>query len=324
LPDAPRLFDFQDYRAYLAAHFAYRKSCEPEFSLRAFARHPELKLSSSSFLSAVLKGRKNLSQALRLRLGRALGLKPAELEYFESLVQANQGKSAEDRAHYRARLARFQGSRARALSESEYRFFACWWYAVVWHWIGLHPDQSNPARIAKSVRPQLEPAQAEEAIRALLDLKLIKKLANGYAVTERHLAAGPGPGAEAARAHAREFLRLAQDDLERPAAGDSEYHVLSFALPARGRERLREKLDALRAEARELAAEAGAAGPGERVYALAWQFFPCSEGDGAPEGASAHPQARAGTSAELSLRARPEAGPPGSEKIPWTDPSATP
>ena len=322
-PEAPRIFEFKDYRAFLLAHFAYRKSREPEFSLRAFSRDPHLNLASSSFLSAVLKGRKNLSQGLRLRFGKALGLKLAEQEYFELMVQANQGKTADERLHYQSRLGRFHGSRARSLADSEHRFYGRWWYPVVWHWIGLHPHQANPARIARAIRPRLEPAQAEEAIQVLLDLKLIKRLANGYAVTDRHLAWGPGQKAEAGRMHAQDYLRLALDELERPLSGAGEYHVWSFTLSARVRERLREKLQALRSEVRELVAEsasaeaasaqttsAGGAGSeavvadgaavGTRVYALALQLFPCSDEDAA-EVASARGAARPGTSAEIAV-----------------------
>jgi uncharacterized protein (TIGR02147 family) len=326
-PEAPRIFEFKDYRSFLSAHFAFRKSRDPEFSLRVFARHPGLDLASSSFLSAVLKGRKNLSQSLRLRFGQALGLKPEEQEYFELLVQANQGKTADERIHYQSRLGRFHGPRARGLADSEHRFFGRWWYPVVWHWIGLHPDQGNPARIARAIRPRLEPAQAEEAIQALLDLKLIKRLANGYAVTERHLAgvagvAGVAEAAEAAgrngtqaRAHARAYLRLILDKLEGQPAGareDSgedpgEFHVLSFTLSESGRERLREKLEALRAEVRELAAASDSAiaamdgaAAGGRVYALGLQLFPCSESEAA-EGVPAGMEVGPGTSAEIAL-----------------------
>lgn len=286
IEEAPRIFEYQDYRAFLEAQFAWRKAQDPGFSLRIFARHPDLALSSSSFLSAVIKGRKNLSQNLRLRFGRALGLQPAEMEYFELLIQANQAVSADERSHYQSRLARFHGSRARALSDGQHRFYGRWYYAVVWHWIGLHPDHGNPARIAKAIHPPLQPAQVEEAIRVLLDLKLIKKLANGYAVTERHLAAGPGLRGAPAREHGREYLKLAMDNLDRVPPGERDYQVLSFSLSPRGRARIRERLDALRAEIRELAETEGGGEGDDRVYALALQFFPCS--------APAPPEARPG------------------------------
>lgn len=297
--EAPRIFEYLDYRVFLEAHFEWRKARDPDFSLRVFARHPELGLSSSSFLSAVLKGRKNLSQNLRLRFGRALGLQPAEMEYFESLIQANQARSPDERSHYQGRLARFHGSRARVLADGQHRFYGRWWYAVVWHWFGLHPGHSNPARIAQAIHPPLQAPQVEEAIRVLLDLKLIKKLANGYAVTERHLAAGPALRGAAAREHGREYLRLALDNLDRVPAAEREYQVTSFTLSPRGRERVRERLDALRAEIRELAETEGAGEGGSRVYALALQLFPCSGEEPLPgEARPGRPALRPGTSSD--------------------------
>ena len=292
--EPPRIFEFLDYRLFLEAHFAHRKAREREFSLRVFARHPELALSSSSFLSAVIKGRKNLSQNLRLRFGRALGLKPVEMEYFELLIQANQAKSADERGHYQGQLARFQGARALTLAESQQRFYARWYYAVVWHWIGLHPDQSNPARIAKALQPPVTTAQAEDAVRALLDLKLIKKLANGYALADRHLTAGVAFRGGPARAHGREFIQLALDQLDQSPPEEREYQTVSFSVSRRGRERIRERLDALRAEVRELAESGGGGGDGERVYALNLQLFPCSR----DEGSAAPHKARVATSSD--------------------------
>jgi uncharacterized protein (TIGR02147 family) len=281
MPDAPRIYAFLDYRAYLAAWFDYRRQWDPEFSLRAFASDPLLGLSSSSFISAVLKGRKNLSQNLRLRFGRALGLEPAELAYFELLVQANQSRSADEKSHYEAQLARFHDARARELGEGQQRFYARWYYRVVWHFFGLRQDLNSPARIANSIFPPLTPAQAEDAIQALLELKLIRKLANGYAANDRHLAAGNAFAGAAAREHHREFLKLAEESLDRAPDPDLRYSVTSFSISPRGRERVQERIDALRAEVRELAeADEGGSG-GDRIYALTLHLIPCSQEEGA-------------------------------------------
>jgi uncharacterized protein (TIGR02147 family) len=311
MPEAPRIYTYLDYRAYLAACFAYRKQRDPEFSLRAFAGDPLLGLSSSSFISAVLKGRKNLSQNLRLRFGRALGLEPAELEYFELLVQGNQSRSADEKAHYEAQLARFHGARARELGDGHERFYARWYYRVVWHFFGLRQDLNSPARIAKSIFPPLTAAQAEEAIQVLLELQLIKRLANGYAVNDRHLASGRAFAGAAAREHHRGFLKLAEESLARAPEPDLRYSVTSFSISPRGRERVQERIDALRAEVRELAeADEGGSG-GDRIYALTLQLFPCSREEGAgPAGIrSGRPSARAkaGTSAD--------AGNPGNDGV---------
>ncbi|MEO6097179.1 MAG: TIGR02147 family protein [Fibrobacteria bacterium] len=306
MAEGPRIYAFLDYRAYLAACFDYRKQQDPEFSLRTFASDPLLGLSSSSFISAVLKGRKNLSQNLRLRFGRALGLEPAELAYFELLVQGNQSQSADEKSHYEAQMARFHNARARELGEGQQRFYARWYYRVVWHFIGLRQDINSPARIAKSIFPPLTPAQAEEAIQVLLELRLIKRLANGYALNDRHLAAGQGFGGAAAREHHRGFLKLAEESLDRAPEPERRYSVTSFSISPRGRERVQERIEALRAEVRELAeADEGGLG-GDRVYALTLHLFPCSREQEAEGGVgpvvirSGRPpaRARAGTSAD--------------------------
>ncbi len=285
MPEAPRIFTYLDYRSFLEDFFAFRKVRDPEFSLRAFARLPRLALSSSSFISAVIKGRKNLSQGLRLRFGRAMELGPAEMEYFELLVQQNQSKSAEEKTHYQGQLARFHGSRARVLHDGQARFYSRWYYAVVWHYFGLRQDHNSPARIAKSIYPPITPQQAEEAIRVLLELKLIRKLANGYAVADRHLAAGKGLRGSAAREHHKEFVRLALDGIDAAPGRDRRYDVTSFSISARGRERVMERIDALRAEVRELAETDDRGAGGSRIYALSLQLFPCSLEEGAATGA---------------------------------------
>jgi uncharacterized protein (TIGR02147 family) len=318
--EAPRVFGFSDYRSFLSAYFAHRKAAEPGFSLRVFARNPELGLSSSSFLSAVLKGRKNLSQSLRLRFGRALGLGAAEQDYFEALIQADQSRTPEERSHFQARLARLGGAGARAVADAGRLFHSRWWYAVVWHWLGLHPGQSNPVRIARFIRPRLDPAQVEEAIKVLGELRLIKRLANGYAVAERHVAAAAEMEGEPARAYIRDFLGLAAGGLEdagsvspgippaaraeagaRPEAVARAFQVMTFALGPRAEGQLRAKLAALGAELRDLSAGGGTAGEGGRVYALAVQLFACSDESEPPEGLPAHGHAGPGTTAELSI-----------------------
>ncbi len=277
LQDPPQLFQYLDYRIFLNDYFSFRKTSERGFSMRAFGRLPELALSSSTFLSAVIKGRKNLSQGLRLRFGRAMELKPAEMEYFELLVQFNQSKTADEKNHYLAQLSKYHGSRARKLPESQYKFYSRWYYSVIWNYIGLHPTRANPALIGKNIFPALSAQQVDEAIKVLLELRLIKKMANGYAVTDRHLGMGKAFRGQVARQHNREFIHLGLDALERVPAEARQFNVMSFSVSPRGLDCIREKMDSFRAELREIVES----DQGEDcVYAMAMQLFPCSRAPG--------------------------------------------
>ncbi len=276
----PKTFEFLDYRQFLAAFFQFRKEQDSEFSLRTFSRHPELKLSSSSFISAILKGRKNLSQKLRLCFTRALELSPDETDYFEWLVQFNQSVSAEERERYLALLNRFHPTKSKALSDSQARFFSHWHYAVLWNFFAVHPDWNNPVLIGKSLRPELSGSEVEGAIRALLDMKLIKRLANGYAVIDRHLVPGKGFRGSAALQYAKGFLRRASDSLEEGDSGERQNIFLFCSLSPEGRKRVQQRMEIFRAEIHEIVdQDSGQDG----VYALGVQLFPCTQAQTGPD-----------------------------------------
>ena len=101
-------------------------------------------------------------------------------------------------------------------------------------------------------------------------------------MADRHLAAGKGLRGNAAREHHKEFMRLALDGIDAAPARDRRFDVTSFSISARGRERVMERIDALRAEVRELAETDERDAGGGRVYALSLQLFPCSLEEGAP------------------------------------------
>lgn len=177
-----------DYRLFLHDLFLHMKEADPQFTQRKFSRRISASFAESGHLSAILKGRRNLTQDLRVRLAHELGLKEKESAYFNLLVQYNQAK-AEEKRHFFKQLSNVKGSTAvRLLSEGEWKFYSQWYFSVVWNYFGIHHNQRNPAEIARQIVPPITAAQVEEAIRLLLSLKLIVRTANGYAVSrDRHL-----------------------------------------------------------------------------------------------------------------------------------------
>ncbi len=183
----PDVFQYMDYRMFLKEHFAYLKALDPAFSQRKFSRRISASFAESGHLTAIVKGRKNLTQDLRVKLAHELGFRDKAFDYFNLLVQYNQA-SPEEKHHFFQQLAKFKESAVRILSEGECKVYSQWHYCVVWNLFSIHTGQRNPAEIAKLVTPSITPSQVEDAIRLLLELKLIVKTANGYAVNQdRHL-----------------------------------------------------------------------------------------------------------------------------------------
>lgn len=251
-PTRPQVIDYLDYRSYLKDHFKHMKEVNPAFSMRAFARAPSLGISSSSFMTNLLQGKRNLTQHLRLKFSKALKLEAHEAEYFDFLVQFNQAKSLEEKNYFFSHLSKHRGSRAKLLAEHQYKYFSKWYHTVIWNYFGLEKAEREPSRIVKHLAGSLTVAQVEESIALLLEMGLIRKLANGYAVSDRHLVTDKLFLGPVARAYHKEFQRLAGEAMDQFPPDKRQYNVLAFSVSDKGFAAIRQRIASFTQEVREI------------------------------------------------------------------------
>jgi uncharacterized protein (TIGR02147 family) len=251
-PTQPTVTDYFDFRSYLKDYFKYRKQEQAGYSMRTFARNPALGISSSGFMTNLLKGTRNLTQRQRLQFAKALHLEGLQAEYFDFLVQFNQAKSIEEKNHFFAYLSKHRGSQAKILLEKQYQFFAKWQHSIIWNYLGLDKAEMTPARMAKHLAENLTVAEVEESLNLLLDMGLIKKKANGYGVTERHLVTDKVFTGKVAKDYHKEFLRLAAGALDRFPADQRQFNVLAFSVSNKGFAAVKQRIDAFLQEVREI------------------------------------------------------------------------
>lgn len=267
----PDIFTYMDYRLFLKDYFGYEQACDPRVSLRMLAKRILPALASSGLLSGVLKGKKNLGYRLRKRFAIGLKMKPRETDYFDLLVQFNQAGDLKEKETLFAQLSRFGSSKAKTLGEGQHRFFTRWYYTVVWNYFGINQKQKNPAAIAQAIHPPLTVAQVSEAIELLLNLGLIKKLANGYSVTDNHLKTEPEFRAMEATQYNQQFLELAGQSLYSVDPPRRLFNTMVFSVSRATVDKLRERMLAFQEEAQELIN----VDPGsECIYTLAFQLYP--------------------------------------------------
>ena len=84
------IYEYIDYRSYLGDYFIERKKANPRFSHQLFAQKAGIK--SSGFVLHVIKGQRNLTKPVLLKISRALGLDSAQTDYFEDLVSFDRAK----------------------------------------------------------------------------------------------------------------------------------------------------------------------------------------------------------------------------------------
>lgn len=273
-PVRPNVIEYLDYRAYLVDFCSHQKKTDSSFSLRAFSARIAPTLADASLISAILKGRRQISAALRPKVTRALGLKGIESGYFEFLVQFNQAKSMEEKNLFFLELAKFRNSKAKIVRESQYEYYSKWHHAVIWSYIGMQKRRVETARIAKEVYPALTLPQVEESIRLLLNLKLIKKIANGYAVTENHITTEKEFRGLVGRRYNQELIDLSRKAVDLVPAPLRQYNTMIASVSEEGFKSIRERMMSFNEELKDLVDKDKQT---DRVYIVSMQLWPATK-----------------------------------------------
>ena len=172
------VFDFIDYRRFLAEYYQNKKKTARYFSYRYFSQ--KLGINSPSFLKHVIDGQRNLTPTMTERFAKALGLSPREKKFFYNLVLFNQATtSVEKQENYSVLRAMISGVRESVLKADQYDFYSNWYTPVIRELICLYDFKDNYNLMASVLKPRIEATQAKAAVNLLLKLKLVERLENG-------------------------------------------------------------------------------------------------------------------------------------------------
>jgi uncharacterized protein (TIGR02147 family) len=267
----PTPFDYLDYRRYLADYFSACRMGDSKFSLRAFAHRAGLPLSNSGLFNKLIAGKRNLTLDLRVKLAKALKLGSEEARYFDLLVQFNQSRDGEGQQYFYAQMAKFRKSKARVIKRDGYDYYSRWHYSIVRAFFGINGKEKNPAAIGQKIFPQLSTHEVEDSIRLLVKMGLVTKTANGYTLTDKHIATERENRDFVGKLRIQEMIRLSQEVFNHIPHGDREYSAMTMYISKQGYQILSERIRAFREEFKTLVS---ADQDEDRIYTLAIQFFP--------------------------------------------------
>jgi uncharacterized protein (TIGR02147 family) len=267
----PVLLDQLDYREFIRSFFAWQKGKDKAFSFRVFALRCGIPASSASFICRVISGERMLTNEQCLKFSKGMGLAAEESRYFNTLVQFNQAKSMETKNHFFLELSKFRGSRAKRVGEDQFQFYTHWLNQVLWAYFGATRDQKHPADIAKRIFPSATAREVEDSIALLLRLKLIKKLANGYAPADTQISTEKELRDLTVKRQLREMINLSLEVLDRTPAPIREYNSLTMYMSKKCLETVKERIGSFREELRSLLENDRNE---DRVYTLTMQLFP--------------------------------------------------
>lgn len=209
------LFEYINYRRYLADYYRSRKEELPAFSYRYFCNKAGIK--SPVFLKQVIEGQRNLTAAMTRKFCKGLGLRGKEARFFSTLVRFNQAKSASEKQQQYAILRTMMTMVSeKCIPPNLFDYFSKWYHPVVRELVCLAPFGDDYKRLASTAIPPLTEHQARNSVAFLLRNGLLDRRADGtWVQRDQALATADEIASIALRNFHRHMLELAQAALDR-------------------------------------------------------------------------------------------------------------
>lgn len=273
----PDIFEYNDYRKYLADSYAEKKAKFPAFSYNNFSLRAGLK--SKGFLHDVIHGKKALSKPTIVKIAQGLGLKDDEAQYFENLVFFNQASDLKERSYFFEKLQNVKphNSDSRKVQEvrkDQYEFYSKWYHSAIRSLVGLFPVKDNYEWLAKKVFPPITPTQARKSIELLEKLGFIERREDGiFRLCDKSITTGKEALGPAILRFHLDAMELAGKCLQELPHEKRNISGLTLGISENAYRRICEEISQFQEKLMKIADDDEKA---DRVYRLNFHFFPIS------------------------------------------------
>ncbi len=276
----PNIWEYTDYRKFLADYYELAKKKNNGFSFQTFSARAGIK--SKGFLHNVIRGKRKLTRANVFGLSQAMRLGKYESDYFENLVALNQATIVEERNRYYQRLSSIKASgrnpwQPQIVRNDQFEFYSKLHHSVIRSLIDIHGFRGDYDWLAKNVRPRITPKQARKSVELLTNLRLIKKRKDGsYCVADKSIATPPEVLSLAVHNFHTQAGALGLSALKELPASQRHVTALTLGISQDTYRTICEEIRAFRSRIAQIAETDECA---DSVYQLNFQLFPVSRTD---------------------------------------------
>jgi uncharacterized protein (TIGR02147 family) len=266
------LYSYNDYRRYLADYFEYRRARMEQCSLRSFAQ--KAGLSSHSFISAVIKGKRNLTAECKQKMGLGLGLDRRELEFFLLLVDFNQQRDPDEKQAIFERLNEVRRQTTYyKLNKAHFDYLSKWYYLVIRELAVCVPWRDDFRYLGSLTLPPISESEAKAAVKTLCAIGILRRNDDGsYNQADRLLTTQDIPG-HLVRNVRKQFIALSARASEEI---DPHARNLGSATVTLSRKNFAKAVDIVEEARKRIIALSQDDEPVHRVYQAHLHLFPLS------------------------------------------------
>jgi uncharacterized protein (TIGR02147 family) len=234
------VFEYLDYRKFLADYYHFKKSLNRHFSHRMFALKAGIK--STGYFSEVINGRRNLAKAQVQKFSKAMDLGEKERLYFDLMVTFCHAKSDVARKSIYASMLETMPIHVQQIRQSQMEYFAKWYHVALRESLAIVSIKGDGEELASLLDPPITPAQARSGLKVLERLRLIARDPEGcWRAAHASLLSPEDAGAALMlRAFQREMMHQAGEALERVGPSDRDISCVTMSVSGPGLIRIKE------------------------------------------------------------------------------------
>ncbi len=268
------ILEYLNYREYLKDWIKYQKSEGRPGSNRWFAQ--KMGINSSSWLSSVLAGVRNLNTTHQEQLAKILKLSAREQQYFLSLVAFNQSKEREKQNLHFKKIKKLQDtSESHTVSVQCYEYYTDWYHSAIRALVGIMEIGDNYEDLVPLLTPKISLSKISESLKLLESMELIHRNSDGvFELTKVGITTGGYDRSVAVREFHEETLNLARQAVVRGDKNEKDISTLTLGISRSNITAVKEILSQAR---RDIAEFADTDDDADSVYQLNMQLFPLSK-----------------------------------------------
>lgn len=289
----PVLSDYMSYRQFLADFYKFKRQAS-KGALRAYnyaVFSAAANIKSPNYLKMIIEGKRNLSDDMITKFGKALGFNKEQTEEFRLLVQFTQATDPADRNMFLKKLSEQRVSAKLKSGEIDRKSFEKvpnWVAWIIYAMVDQEGVSFDTATLKKLLRGKASEDEIETSLNSMLSSgDLRRDELTGELKKARNLTDSPEDIPVAlVRKLQSQLMYLGLESLYQDQPTDREFGTLTMSLTKAEFEEIKFKLRHMRKAINKDNSIARMKTKGERVYQLNIQLFPVTS---AVEGAIIQP-----------------------------------
>jgi uncharacterized protein (TIGR02147 family) len=278
---SPVLSDYMNYRQFLAAYYKYKKNATRgslrTYNYAVFSAAANIK--SPNYLKMIIEGKRNLSDEMIGKFGKALGFMKEQTEEFRLLVHYTQATDPADRNFFLKKLSEFRVAcklKSGEIDRKTWEKVPNWVAWIVYAMADQEGVTFDTAALKKILRGKASEDEIENAVNTLLSSgEIHKDDKTGELRKSRNLIESPEEIPVAlVRKLQSQLMYLGLESLFQDQPTEREFGTLTLSLTKNEFEEIKFKLRQMRKALHKDNSIARMKSKGERVYQLNLQLFP--------------------------------------------------